>query len=426
MSPGADSTPGDLVRSCRNQKHWSRRQLAIEMHKSVTWVAQLEQGVTPLGDIHVLGRLAVILGAPLPDFIAAALGPDAADAVRARPYVEALRQAIAERPVPGAAGPALPDAGAVIRLADVDDRKRRAWALLRASAYRDLGPLLAGLISDLEVASCRRSPAKRQRVLDALAEAYQMAAAMLVKVGDPGAGWVAADRAIAAGERCGDRALVLAGQLRMAHTLLGSKEKALARHGLARATQTAGDVAESNDLGLISLVGSCALLLGILDARDGKSRAAARDLRIASRLATRLGRDRNDYGTEFGPTNVAMHAVAIAVELGNGQQALDRAKQVNPEGLSPERQARFLVDVARAHVLTKSSRGAVLALLNAEQIARRGTTAHPAPFSITTSSDSGLALSPPAPPVPDGSKSRDHVDWSPEGQDPQSRQVPGR
>ena len=60
-------------------------------------------------------------------------------------------------------------------------------------------------------------------MLAALANAYQVATAMLVKVGDIGAGWIAADRAIAAGERCGDRCLVMAGQWRMGHTFVDSR-----------------------------------------------------------------------------------------------------------------------------------------------------------------------------------------------------------
>lgn len=91
---------------------------------------------------------------------------------------------------------------------------------------------------------------------------------------------------------------------------------------------------------------------------------------MARRLAGVLGGDRNHHDTEFGPTNVAMHAVGVAVELGNGQQALDRAAAVrHPEHLSLERQARYLIDIARAHLLTGSGLNALRALIKAEQIA---------------------------------------------------------
>ncbi|EUA44245.1 transcriptional regulatory domain protein [Mycobacterium xenopi 3993] len=122
----------------------------------------------------------------------------------------------------------------------------------------------------------------------------------------------------------------------MARTLLDSSEQALARHVLTQATQRHETIIAGGDHGLISLVGSSALLLAILHARDANTADAEQCLTVARRLATVLGADRNHHDTEFGPTNVAMHAVGVAVELGNGQQALDRAAHVrHPEQLSP-------------------------------------------------------------------------------------------
>jgi hypothetical protein len=39
-------------------------------------------------------------------------------------------------------------------------------------------------------------------------------------------------------------------------------------------------------------------------------------------IAALVGDDRNDYETEFGPTNVELHAVAVAVDLGDAGEAL--------------------------------------------------------------------------------------------------------
>jgi hypothetical protein len=119
----------------------------------------------------------------------------------------------------------------------------------------------------------------------------------------------------------------------------------------------------------VSLTGACALLLAVLEARRGRSADARRHLKAAVVLARRLGEDRNDFGTEFGPTNVALHQVAVEVELGNAAEALELARKVNPSALSAERRARFLVDVARAHVQRRAAVAAVAALSEAEMIA---------------------------------------------------------
>ena len=133
------------------------------------------------------------------------------------------------------------------------------------SAYEELGPLLAAIIAELEIASRQPDEVDTVRLLAALADAYQVAAAMLVEVGDIGAGWIAADRAISVGERCGDRCLVMAGQLRMGHSFVDSQEDDLAVHVLRQAVQVSKTLAADSEPGLISLTGACALLLGVLE-----------------------------------------------------------------------------------------------------------------------------------------------------------------
>ena len=58
-------------------------------------------------------------------------------------------------------------------------------------------------------------------------------------------------------------------------------------------------------------------------------------------------------GTEFGPANVALHAVGVAVELGDAGHALDLARDIKPERLSAERQARYDIDLAQAHAVRR-------------------------------------------------------------------------
>jgi transcriptional regulator with XRE-family HTH domain len=338
------------------------------MHISASWVAQVERGEIRLLDLTILQRLAVLLGAPLQEFIDATLGPDA-ETVRNRPYVEQLRLAIAGHPAPESITDPIPD-GPPCDLESLRQRTLHVWERIHASAYREMGPEIGTLIRELENASRTAAKTQRPELFSLLAQTYQAAAAMLVKVGDRGAGWVAADRAIAAAERSRDPALILAGQLRMARTLLDSSEQALARHVLTQATRRHDAIIAGGDPALISLVGSSALLLAILHAREANTEAAEQCLTVARRLAAVLGTDRNYHDTEFGPTNVAMHAVGVAVELGNGQQALDRAAHVHrPQQLSAERQTRYLVDLARAHLLTRSGRDALIALVKAEHIA---------------------------------------------------------
>jgi transcriptional regulator with XRE-family HTH domain len=353
-------TFGERVKELRRERGLDQRGLADIVKRSVSWVSQVERGEIVVGDVGMIQRLAVALSVPSRDLVELVLGEEAGELERQRPYVEVLRLALAGHPAPQAAL-GLP--------ARTRAQVQKAWALVHASAFEELGPLLSHLIPDLEATSRRADDAERSEVLGLLADAYQVAAAMLVKVGDIGAGWIAADRAIAAGERCGNHDMIMAGQLRMAHTFVGSSEDELALHVLRQAVALAKTLSSDAEPGLISLTGACALLLSVLEARRGNAEEARRHLKVAAGLARRLGTDRNDYGTEFGPTNVALHQVAVEVELGNAAEAERLAKRVDASGLSAERRARFLVDVAQARAQRREVARSVAALTEAESIA---------------------------------------------------------
>jgi hypothetical protein len=103
----------------------------------------------------------------------------------------------------------------------------------------------------------------------------------------------------------------------------------------------------------------------------------------------RLISSASEYGTEFGPTNVAIHAVNIAVELGGAGQAIELARHVSPGTLSPERQARYVMDLAQAHAMRRQIGEALHALAEAERIAPEEpeftTSAEPSPATCSSS-----------------------------------------
>src|SRR6185437_10137412 len=92
-------------------------------------------------------------------------------------------------------------------------------------------------------------------------------------------------------------------------------------------------------------------------------------LERVSQVAGRLGEGRNEYNTEFGPANVRLYEIAVAVELGDAGRALRAAATVDTAGLSAERRARMMIDVARAHAQRRQVSEAVAALRQAEDIA---------------------------------------------------------
>ncbi|MEY8016455.1 helix-turn-helix domain-containing protein [Mycobacterium servetii] len=69
-----EATIADLVYQYRVERDWSRERLAEEMRKPSSWLSQVERGEVVLTDVTVLDRFAKLLGAPLGEFIQAALG----------------------------------------------------------------------------------------------------------------------------------------------------------------------------------------------------------------------------------------------------------------------------------------------------------------------------------------------------------------
>jgi hypothetical protein len=135
-------------------------------------------------------------------------------------------------------------------------------------------------------------------------------------------------------------------------------------------------MADQGDPEALSLWGALTLQRAVTASRLNDPDAAYSHLEQARQIAERLGEGRNDYNTEFGPANVALHEVAVAVELGDAGRALRTAATVDTTGLSAERQARLLIDVARAHAQRRQVGDAVVALRQAEAITPEQVRGH--------------------------------------------------
>jgi tetratricopeptide (TPR) repeat protein len=209
-----------------------------------------------------------------------------------------------------------------------------------------------------------------------MAGTYQACSAALAKLGEPEAAWIAADRAMAAAERAGNPMLVAAGAFRLVFVFLAARHYDQAEETARTAADALRQLADDGDPQAMSLRGGLTLQRAVIAARLNDPEAAYRHLERASQIAGRLGEGRNDYNTEFGPANVGLYEIAVAVELGDAGRALRSAAIVDTTGLSAERRARMLIDVARAHAQRRQVRKAVAALREAEQITPEQVRGH--------------------------------------------------
>lgn len=360
---------GRTIARLRKQRGLSQREFARIVDRSETWLSQVERGVRHIDRMSVLERLADAFDVPVSE-----LAPDAPTAVQVPPSVAtdlalALASSDALRAVLAAHEGADP--------AELADAVTEAWQHVHASEYERVRDRLGALLPDLE--SAARSARGRQRndAYAALARAYHGLAAVLSKLGEFPAAWVAADRAILYAERSGDALLMTEGAFRLTIVFQSARQYA---HVLRTAQSAIDALAARVDKGepaALSLTGALHLQAAIAESRQDHADAAYRHLDEADALAARFGVDRNDYGTEFGPTNATLHRVSVAVELGDAGTALRIAETFHASPLSAERQSRYLVDVARAHAQRRNVPGAVDALTRAHALAPEHVTGHP-------------------------------------------------
>ena len=114
------------------------------------------------------------------------------------------------------------------------------------------------------------------------------------------------------------------------------------------------------------------MIAAIISARRTEKFEAWERLNRADRLAQLLGEDGNHLWTAFGPTNVALHRVSVAAELGDAGEALRAATEIESDRFSEglrSRRAQLHLDLAWAQAQRKRDAEATLHLLEAEQVA---------------------------------------------------------
>jgi transcriptional regulator with XRE-family HTH domain len=369
-TPDYQHALGRKIAAERRRRGLSQPELAHMIGRSVAWISQVERGVRKVDRMSVLETVANALEVPLAELAAEA------------PVVAA----VTEEP-PGAGGLRLVLSGAHALRAMLDGRRppalstlrtksRKAWELTHAGRYTDLTDLLRGLVPDLEIGARALPEAQQAEVFELMAATYQACSAALAKLGEPEAAWIAADRATAAAERAGNSMLVAAGAFRLVFVFMAARHYDQAEETARTAAEALQQIADQGDPQAMSLWGALTLQRAVIGSRVNDPDAAYAHLERAAQVADRLGEGRNDYNTEFGPANVGLYEIAVAVELGDAGRALRAAATVDTTGLSLERRARMLIDVARAHAQRRQVTDAVAALRQAEEITPEQVRGH--------------------------------------------------
>jgi transcriptional regulator with XRE-family HTH domain len=350
----AGKRTGERIKILRERKGLSRPTLAGLVGMSASWLKDVERGrllpprlptLVRLVEALGVGDVALLAGTDMSLGDTASL-PMASFARIPHEAVPAIRDAIRE-PMLTVPAPAEP-----VDLDALADRMAHAWRLWHGSATHrtDVGRVLPGLIRDARIAA-RAAEGERRRTANAiLSDVYALAQHEIVWASEPELIWVVADRGVGAAHDA-DRPVSLAGAAwtlaivqRSMGDLDGAIELVTEAAGLLRPRLEGGPVE------LQAMYGALQLHAATTSARAGREGDALRYLDEGQRTAERLPDGYHHPWTQFGTSNVAVHAVSVEADLSKSSTARDRARQIDPDTIpSRERRARLMVETARSY-----------------------------------------------------------------------------
>lgn len=307
-------------------------------------------------------------------------GAEHAEARRRPPYFPDVHSA-SDRPGEPARRHATCDAaqqllarrsGAAVSRGDRDDCGRRRRAAYQAAEYAKLSALPATIAAAQQLVGTTKG-ADEVRVWRALARANLVASKLAVKRGDAVLASLTADRASTWAARLCDPVLISAAAYQLTCALTRSRDLADAERVAMTAHDSLARHSLSATAAALSVRGALLLQAAIVAALQGDHATARLRLRGADDLATQVGVDGNEVWTAFGPTNVLLHRLGVAIALGEHARAIQVGRHIDtttmPAALR-SRRAQVHLDLAAAHGRIRTGAAqAVLHLLEAERLA---------------------------------------------------------
>ncbi len=360
-------TLGERVAWYRRRRGLSQEVLAGLIDRTVDWLSKIENNRIELDRLSVIRTLAAALDVSLGDLLA-------------EPSLLEWSSESGRRTIP-AVREALMDYRNLVYFADGDTSHQPApleelerdvadlWSAYQHSRFGYVAHRAPLVLSEAQLAARAFTGDDRQRALSSLALTYHATATMLTKVGEVDLAWIASDRGLVNAQQSGD--VVVVGSLlrSVTHSLLSSGRYTEAIAFTGQAAEQLRGAMSSRTPQELSVYGTL-FLAGSMAAARAEDRQSTRDfLAEAAAAARELGRDGNYLWTAFGPTNVDIHRVATAMELGDLQIALELGPSVVTTPLPIERRVRHKLEVARALSTANRRDRAVDMLLDAESMA---------------------------------------------------------
>jgi transcriptional regulator with XRE-family HTH domain len=367
---------GTRIAALRKTRGLTQRQLAERASVSYSLLTKVESGAAPATPA-MISAVARALRVDVPRITGQPYQESKGQAARLQQSVDGIRRSVDTYDLPSA---------------DITPRRytelaadvKRISDLGQAAKFVQIGTELPGLLDELS-AAIHAAPESEQPPLYALlAEAYSGASTIANLLGYPDLRSQVVDRTRWASEKCGDPLRIQRVRWQRTQSLMSVDAYGQAQTLMDQLREDLGDDLSAMDGPTLSVYGSSHLRSAILTARasrtsgPGSAQQAWAHIDAAREVANQMGRDRNDYGLAFGPSNVSQHEVAIAVELEDGNEVVRRARNIRlPATVPPVRRGHHYIDLARGYVIAGDDGAAMRSLQQARRIAPQQTRLHP-------------------------------------------------
>jgi transcriptional regulator with XRE-family HTH domain len=361
---------GSRIAYWRERRGITQKLLADRLGRSKSWIEKVEAGTRSANRLPVLIDICRELRIDLPVLIGRDLARDTRRCINDI-QVEEIRASLERY---DAIRSQIPD-GYSPDISRLQSQVAYAWSAFELADYLAISQTLPGLLLEAQRCHVITDSAGTARLL---AEAYQITASTLRKLGEYELAWLAGDRGVALAERTGDPVLAALTGFRVAIALtsLGRTDAAFSLN-VSYAQRLEPGLRSEADRSVYGHI----LLQAAMAAASGGNAIGVRDMVNEARsVAGHVNDQANHHRLAFGPTNVGLHHVAALVSLGEGGLAIEVANGLDQAGigmLRRERRATYLIDVARGYSQWGKRDDSLGKLLEAERLAPREVNCRP-------------------------------------------------
>ncbi|WP_280405129.1 helix-turn-helix domain-containing protein [Nocardia brasiliensis] len=355
---------GQRLEFRRRRRGLSRKVVANLAGRSEEWLRLVESGQRKLDSLEILFRISEIL--QIEDFTELVDWPDRPTA-RPNPGpqegLRELREVVIDHPALRIRSKH-PTAGQDTAVLATDLRDCRTTWTTSPDRYSQLIRRLPGIIEAARTARWQRQDAE---TADWLVDAYHLARHLFTACGDHDMAATVADRAMETSAQVHHPQLIAASAWHVAMALLHSRYPVEARDYALAASHRLAETDASGDAEL--LVAALRLLAAHAAAIATDTKGATSLLAEARAKASGIDRDRNVRGIAFGPAEVGITSIEIALAQHDPDQVIRMAPTIPMfEDLAYERRVTYLICQACAFVLRREDAEATLVLMKIAEL----------------------------------------------------------